>query len=86
MVSLFFSLLTVVFSSFVFVKVDEDLLKSCGKMMVLDKMLTELRRRGHKVSLTICYNMNDDKYRSIKKWMTSLNIEQILMKMEKGTV
>ncbi|XP_060582151.1 lymphocyte-specific helicase-like isoform X2 [Ruditapes philippinarum] len=30
-------------------KVDEDLLKSCGKMMVLDKMLTELRRRGHKV-------------------------------------
>lgn len=30
-------------------KIDEDLVKKCGKMMFLDKMLPELRKRGHKV-------------------------------------
>ncbi|XP_045205485.2 lymphoid-specific helicase-like isoform X2 [Mercenaria mercenaria] len=30
-------------------KMDEDLVKKCGKMMILDKMLPELRNRGHKV-------------------------------------
>ncbi|XP_013385622.1 lymphocyte-specific helicase-like isoform X1 [Lingula anatina] len=32
-------------------KVDEELVKKCGKMMLLDKMLTELKRTGHKVLL-----------------------------------
>ena len=27
----------------------EELVKKCGKMMILDKMLPELRKRGHKV-------------------------------------
>ena len=30
-------------------KVDEELVTSCGKMLLLDRMLPELKRRGHKV-------------------------------------
>ncbi|XP_071945077.1 lymphocyte-specific helicase-like isoform X2 [Antedon mediterranea] len=30
-------------------KVDEDLVKSCGKLLVLERMLPELKKRGHKV-------------------------------------
>ncbi|KAL4220426.1 hypothetical protein ACF0H5_020829 [Mactra antiquata] len=30
-------------------KVDEEIVSKCGKMMVLDKMLPELRKRGHKI-------------------------------------
>ena len=32
-------------------KVDEELVTSCGKMLLLDRMLPELKQRGHKVSL-----------------------------------
>ena len=32
-------------------KVDEGLVTCCGKMLLLDRMLPELKRRGHKVLL-----------------------------------
>ncbi len=31
--------------------IDEQLVTCCGKMMLLDRMLTELLKQGHKVSL-----------------------------------
>lgn len=30
-------------------KIDEDLVKVSGKMLMLDRMLPELKKRGHKV-------------------------------------
>ena len=33
------------------IKVDEELVKNCGKLQVLDQLLTELKSRGHKVLL-----------------------------------
>ena len=30
-------------------QIDENVITKCGKMMILDKMLTELKKRGHKV-------------------------------------
>lgn len=32
-------------------KVDEELIKCSGKMMLLDQLLKELKARGHKVQL-----------------------------------
>lgn len=32
-----------------FFKVDEDLVKNSGKFLLLDRMLPELKKRGHKV-------------------------------------
>lgn len=34
-------------------KVDEDLVKNSGKFLLLDRMLPELKKRGHKVKLKI---------------------------------
>ena len=34
-------------------RIDEDLVTSCGKMVLLDRMLKELKRKGHKVCVTI---------------------------------
>ena len=34
-------------------KVDEQLITSCGKMMLLDRMLPELKQRGHKVPVLL---------------------------------
>ena len=32
-------------------KIDENLVKSCGKLLVLDRLLPALRREGHKILL-----------------------------------
>jgi len=34
-------------------QVNEDIVAKCGKMQVLDKMLSQLRQRGHKVWLIL---------------------------------
>ena len=34
-------------------RVDEELVSSCGKMLVVDKLLPALKERGHKVSSVI---------------------------------
>jgi len=33
--------------------IDESLVKACGKLMLLDRMLTELKTNGHKVLHTV---------------------------------
>lgn len=38
-------------------KVDEDLVKNSGKFLLLDRMLPELKKRGHKVKLKIIGKM-----------------------------
>jgi len=35
-------------------RVDESLVTACGKLMLLDRMLTELKTNGHKVWLCLC--------------------------------
>lgn len=36
-------------------KIDEEVVKSSGKMLILDAMLKELKKTGHKVSHRISY-------------------------------
>lgn len=36
-------------------RIDEDLVTSCGKMVLLDRMLKELKRKGHKVGVIVTY-------------------------------
>ena len=41
--------LVMFFKDGMYYRSDEDMVKICGKLKVLDQMLSELLRRGHKV-------------------------------------
>lgn len=34
-------------------RIDEDIVTSCGKMVLLDRMLKELKKKGHKVGVIV---------------------------------
>ena len=36
-------------------QIDENVITKCGKMIILDKMLTELKKRGHKVCIYLAF-------------------------------
>jgi len=35
-------------------RIDESLVTTCGKLLLLDRMLTELKKNGHKVLCAVC--------------------------------
>ena len=37
-------------------RIDESLVTTCGKLMLLDRMLSELKKSGHKVLCTVLYS------------------------------
>lgn len=52
------------------VVLSEDIVTQCGKMMVLDAMLTKLKERGHKVKIHLIFGVlfsyNKQKYKSLQ--------------------
>ena len=49
-------------------KVDEELVSSCGKMLVVDRLLPSLKEKGHKVSTTIIVQFITLCYRPCNKY------------------
>ena len=47
-------------------RVDEEMVTCCGKMLVLDRLLPALLKEGHKVRNTVVYIVDQDNFQLLK--------------------